>query len=247
MSKRALENYRKSCGDLLGDYRYGVMVRRLMIWGARLVLDSMIDVGKTDPLMYDALFDSVSGHDSYRNIIKRSLQPRLVRKVAARVFQGLRHHRALRAKRMPDIHIRNMTVRDIDEVLRIDEKITGRPHAAYYETKAASYISRGPDYCLIAEHRDRVIGFVLGDVRGWEFATELSGWLEVIGIDPAYHGRGVSLALMNELCDRFRQSGVKVVNTMVNWNDGDLIDYFYAQGFERGEYVNLVKRFDEQG
>jgi flavin-dependent dehydrogenase/ribosomal protein S18 acetylase RimI-like enzyme len=245
VSKSAFENYRKSCNDLLGDYRYGVMVRRLMLMGARFCLDPMIDVGKTDPLMYDALFDSVSGHDSYRNIIKRSLKPRLVRKVAARVFQGLRHHRARRAKKMPDINIRNMTVRDIDEVLRIDEKITGHPHAAYYETKAASYISRGPEYCLVAEQRNRVVGFVLGDVRGWEFAAELSGWLEVIGVDPDYHGQGVSRALMNELSARFRRAGVKVINTMVNWNDGDLIDYFSANGFERGEYVNLVKRFEE--
>jgi flavin-dependent dehydrogenase/ribosomal protein S18 acetylase RimI-like enzyme len=246
VSKPALENYRKSCSDLLGDYHYGVLVRRLMLMGARLCLDPMIDVGKTDPLMYDALFDSVSGHDSYRNIIKRSLKVRLVRKVAVRVFQGLHQHRARRAKRMPDIVVRNMTVRDIDEVLRIDEKITGHPHAAYYETKAASYISRGPDYCLVAEHRSRVVGFVMGDVRGWEFAAELSGWLEVIGVDPDYHGQGVSRALMNELSARFKKARVKVINTMVNWNDGDLIDYFSANGFERGEYVNLVKRFGEE-
>ena len=241
VSKRALENYRKSCSDLLGDYRYGVMVRRLMMMGARLCLDPMIDVGKTDPLMYDALFDSVSGHDSYRNIIKRSLKPRLVKKVAARMFSGLRRHQARRAKRMPDISIRKMTVRDIDEVLRIDEKITGKPHAAYYESKADAYISRAPEYCLVAQHRDRVVGFVLGDVRGWEFAAELSGWMEIIGVDPDYHGQGVSRALMNELFTRFKRAGVTVVNTMVNWNDGDLIDYFSANGFQRGEYVNLVK------
>jgi len=246
VSKRALENYRKSCSDLLGDYRYGVLVRRLMLLGARHFLDPMIDVGKTDPLMYDALFDSVSGHSSYRNIIKRSLKPRLVRKVAARAFSGLRRYKALRARRMPDISIRKMTVRDIDEVLRIDEKITGKPHAAYYESKADAYIKRAPEYCLVAEHRDRVVGFVLGDVRGWEFAAELSGWLEIIGIDPDYHGQGVSRALMNELFARFKRAGVTVVNTMVNWNDGDLIDYFSANGFERGEYVNLVKRFDEE-
>jgi flavin-dependent dehydrogenase/ribosomal protein S18 acetylase RimI-like enzyme len=247
VSKRALENYRARCQDLLGDYRYGVVVRRLMLMGARFALDPMIDVGKTDPLMYDALFDSVSGHDSYRNIIRRSLKARLVKKVAARVFSGVKRHRARRAKKMSDITVRNMTVRDIDEVLRIDEKITGKPHAAYYETKAASYISRGPDYCLVAVHRDRVVGFVLGDVRGWEFAAELSGWLEVIGVDPEYHGRGVSRALMNELSARFKRAGVTIVNTMVNWNDGDLIDYFSANGFERGEYVNLVKNLaDEQ-
>ena len=34
---------------------------------------------------------------------------------------------------------------------------------------------------------------------------------------------------------------------MVNWNDGNLIDYFRAHGFERGEYVNLVRRLDEKG
>jgi ribosomal protein S18 acetylase RimI-like enzyme len=146
---------------------------------------------------------------------------------------------------MPDITVRNMTVRDIDEVLRIDEKITGKPHAAYYESKAAAYIGRSPDYCLVAQHRDRLVGFVLGDVRGWEFAAELSGWLEIIGVEPEYQGRGVSRALMNELCARFHKAGVTVVNTMVNWNDGDLIDYFRANGFERGEYVNLVKRFED--
>ena len=146
---------------------------------------------------------------------------------------------------MQDFVVRRMTVRDIDEVLRIDEKITGKPHSAYYQTKAAAYIARAPEYCLVAEHRDRVIGFVLGDVRGWEFAAELSGWLEIIGIDPDYHGQGVSLALMNRLCEGFRRAGVVVVNTMVNWNDGDLIDYFQANGFDRGEYVNLVKRLDE--
>lgn len=248
VSKRAFEHYRQACNELLKDYRYGVLVRHLMLWGARLFLDPMIDVGKTDPLMYDALFNSVSGHDSYRNIIRHSLKVRLVRKVAARAVRGVGRHRAHRRARrsMQDLTVRRMTVRDIDEVMRIDEKITGKPHAAYYESKAAAYISRAPEYCLVAEHRDRVVGFVLGDVHGWEFAAELAGWLEIIGIDTDYHGQGVSHALMDELFAGFRKAGVRVVNTMVNWNDGDLIDYFRANGFDRGEYVNLVKRLDEE-
>jgi flavin-dependent dehydrogenase/GNAT superfamily N-acetyltransferase len=247
VSKRAFEIYRQSCGDLLGDHRYGVLVRRLMLIGARAFLDPMIDVGKTDPLMYDALFDSVSGHDTYRNIIRRSLKARLVRKVAARTLGGVRRHRARRRARrsMQDLTVRRMTVRDIDEVMRIDEKITGRPHEAYYESKAAAYISRAPDYCLVAERRDRVIGFVIADVHGWEFAAELAGRLEIIGVDPEYHGQGVSRALMDELFLKFKKANVRVVNTMVNWNDGDLIDYFRANGFDHGEYVNLVKRLDE--
>ena len=146
---------------------------------------------------------------------------------------------------MKEIKVRRMTVRDIDGVLRIDEQITGRPHAAYYESRCEAYIKRAPDTCLVAEHRGHVVGFVLGEVRGWEFAAQLAGWLEVIGVAPAYQGRGVSRQLLEELFDSFRRAGVRVVNTMVDWNDGDLIDYFQAQGFARGEYVNLVHQLDE--
>ncbi|HYY42815.1 MAG TPA: GNAT family N-acetyltransferase, partial [Pyrinomonadaceae bacterium] len=247
VSRRAFNHYRRACRDLLGDHFYGALVRRSMLIGARFLLDPLIDIGKTDPLMYDALFDGVSGHDSYRHIIRRSLKPQLVRKVVMRLLRGRRAHRAYRIRRMKEIAVRRMTVRDIDQVLRLDEKITGRPHAAYYESKCEAYIKRSPDTCLVAEHRGHIIGFILSDVRGWEFAAQLAGWLEVIGVDPAYQRRGVSRMLMEALFDRFRRAGVRLVNTMVNWNDGDLIDYFQTQGFERGEYVNLVRRLDETG
>ncbi len=51
----------------------------------------------------------------------------------------------------------------IDQVLRLDEKLTGRPHAAYYESKCDAYIKRAPDICLVAEHRNHVVGFVRGE------------------------------------------------------------------------------------
>ncbi len=244
-SRRAFAHYRRACADLLGDHTYGVVVRHLMLASARFVLDPLIDIGKTDPAMYDALFDAVSGHAAYRDIIRRSLKPHLVRKVAMRLLRGRRAHRAHRIRRMKEIVVRKMNVRDIDGVLRIDEKITGRPHAAYFESQCEAYIKRAPDTCLVAEHRGHVVGFVLGEVRGWEFATRLAGWLEVIGVDPAYQGHDVSRRLLDALFTALRRAGVAVVNTMVDWNDGELIDYFQAQGFERGEYLNLVRRLDE--
>jgi flavin-dependent dehydrogenase/ribosomal protein S18 acetylase RimI-like enzyme len=246
VSRAAFREYRKLCRDLLGDHVYGIVVRRLMMWGARVFLDPMIDVGKTDPVMYDALFDSVSGHDSYRNIIRRSLKFRLARKVAARVLGGgVRRHRARRARRMTDVRVRRMTVGDIDEVLRLTSEITDKPHAAHYASLCDAYVKRSPDTCLVAETAGRVVGFVLADVRGWEFGAKLAGWLEVIGVEPAYQSRGVSRALLDALFESFRRAHVAVVNTMVNWNDGDLIDYFRANGFERGDYLNLVRQLDE--
>ncbi|MCA1613434.1 MAG: GNAT family N-acetyltransferase [Acidobacteria bacterium] len=234
VSRAGLAEYRKACADMRGDY------------GARTFLDPLIDVGKTDPVMYDALFDSVSGHASYRDIIRRSLKAGTARKVLTRAFGGVRRHRAWRARRMTDVTVRRMTVRDIDEVLRLNERITNREPAAYYASKCAEYVARSPDTCLVAEHGGRVVGFALGDVRGWEFAQKLAGWLEVLGVDPAYQNRGVSRALLDHLFDSFRRAGVSTVNTMVDWNDGDLVDYFRANGFERGDLVNLVRRIGEE-
>lgn len=148
---------------------------------------------------------------------------------------------------MTDVEVRRMTVRDIDEVLRLNERITGREPAAYYASKCAEYISRSPDTCLVAEQRGRVVGFALGDVRGWESAQKLAGWLEVLGVDPDYQNRGVSGELLDHLFESFRRAGVSAVNTMVDWNDGDLVDYFRANGFERGDLVNLVRRIDVGG
>ena len=140
------------------------------------------------------------------------------------------------------ITVRKMTARDIDEVMRIDEAITGLPHAAYYESKAASFLASHPEACLVAEDSSgSPIGFVLAGVRGWAYGVERHGWVEVIGVSPDWQGRGVSKELLDELISYFRRAGVASVQTVVNWNQGDLVDFFRANGFERGEYVNLVK------
>ena len=147
---------------------------------------------------------------------------------------------------MKDLSVRRMSVGDIDEVLRLTEAITDKPHAAYYASLADAYVKRSPDTCLVAEGGGRIVGFLLADVRGWEFGAKLSGWLEVIGVEPSFQSRGVSRALLDALFESFRRAHVSVVNTMVNWNDGDLIDYFRANGFERGEYLNLVRQLDAE-
>jgi len=33
--------------------------------------------------------------------------------------------------------------------------------------------------------------------------------------------------------------GVKTIYTLVNWNDWDLLQFFHAMGFTRGDLINL--------
>ena len=93
----------------------------------------------------------------------------------------------------------------------------------------------------MAEEEGKIVGFILGEIRGWEFAIPKSGWIEIVGVDPAYHGKWIARALIEKLHVYFRNHNVERVMTMVNWNDGGLVSFFRALGFERSGFIILEK------
>ena len=138
------------------------------------------------------------------------------------------------------VEVRALIPRDIEAVMQIDEKIKRRPTAnAYWESKLADFMERDPNACLAAVDDGRVVGFILGEIRGWEVRMERSGWIEVLGVDPGSQGRGIGRQLVEALLEYFRQSGVEHVDTLLNWNDTDLVEYFRSVGFHRGDFVHL--------
>jgi ribosomal protein S18 acetylase RimI-like enzyme len=139
------------------------------------------------------------------------------------------------------VTVRRMRTQDAEAVLRINEKITGTPHEAQWESKIIDHLSGNPLGCLVAEAGEKVVGFIFGDIRGWEFAIPKSGWIEIVGVDPEYHGKGVARALIEKLHVYFRNHNVERVMTMVNWNDGGLVSFFRTLGFERSEFIILDK------
>lgn len=139
------------------------------------------------------------------------------------------------------VAVRRMHAQDTDAVLRINEKIIGRPHEAQWESRIIDSLTRNPLGCLVAESEGRIVGFILGDIRGWEFAIPKSGWIEIVGVDPDYQGRGVARALIEKLDIYFRNQNVERIMTMVNWNDVDLVGFFRSLGFERSEFIILEK------
>jgi ribosomal protein S18 acetylase RimI-like enzyme len=139
------------------------------------------------------------------------------------------------------VTVRRMRTQDAEAVLRINEKITGTPHEAQWESKIIDHLSGNPLGCLVAEAGGKVVGFIFGDIRGWEFAIPKSGWIEIVGVDPEYQGKGVARELIGKLHVYFRNHNVKRVMTMVNWNDGGLVSFFRRLGFERSEFIILDK------
>lgn len=235
VSKDAFRHYAECCRSLLEDYYYGIFVRFLCNWFSGTLIRPILELAKLDPYLYETLYLSVSGHETFKNITKSVLSLNNMKQSTRIFFTGRRK------KRVQNINIRPLTVRDIDKIMKIDEKIMGKPHESFWESKVAAYLEREPGACIAAEVSGTLVGFILGDIRGWEFALPLSGWIEVIGVDKEFQGKGVGKALINALIEYFRQNNIKHIQTMISWDDGDIIDYLRSMGFERGGYINLVK------
>ena len=143
------------------------------------------------------------------------------------------------------IKIRLMKADDFDAVVGIDEKILKTSRPEYYEVKFEK-LFKSKDYLpasLVAENEDgTVVGFVMGEIYMGEYGIfQEEARLDTIGVDPGYQHRGVGEQLMTEFMDHLRSLGVQKVNTLVDWNDSNLIRFFSANRFIPSRTINLER------
>lgn len=143
------------------------------------------------------------------------------------------------------VKIRPMTLDDLDAIVEIDLKVIGKSRPDYWK----KMVPENPQYpflSLVAEFEGNVIGFVLGEVSGWEFGVpDTIGWLSIIGVDPDYQHKGVARRLSQEFIKNLKAMNVGVIYTLVNWNDWDLLKFYKEMGFTRGgDMINLELKIE---
>jgi ribosomal protein S18 acetylase RimI-like enzyme len=132
----------------------------------------------------------------------------------------------------PEVTIRPLSDVDIDAITRIDEKVTGRYRPDFWEDRVAYYLRRDPEASRVAELGGRVVGFMLGDLRGGEFGLEeTSGWIERFGVDPAVRGQGIGRKLFDALAGHFKASGALTLRTFVDTRQAETATFLEAVGF----------------
>jgi ribosomal protein S18 acetylase RimI-like enzyme len=141
---------------------------------------------------------------------------------------------------LDNVKIRSLSQEDLGAIVEIDEKVLGESRKDYWEKKLKLMNDKSSQVSLVAELEGKVLGFILGDVSGWEFGVpDTIGWIDTIGVDPAYQKKGLATALANELIKRLKVIGVQTIYTLVSWNDWNLLQFFHAMGFTRGDMINL--------
>jgi ribosomal protein S18 acetylase RimI-like enzyme len=145
-----------------------------------------------------------------------------------------------------NLNMRPLTIGDLDAIVEIDRKVLGKVRGEFWRKKIEVPNPQYPLSGLVAELEGKVIGFIVGEVSGWEFGIpDTVGWISTMGVDPDYQHKGVARKLSQEFVKNLKAIGVSVVYTLVNWSDWDLLRFFRAMGFTRGgEMINLELKIE---
>ncbi len=142
-----------------------------------------------------------------------------------------------------ELPVRSMAEADLASIVRTDRKITGRDRTAYYRRKANEALRQsGVRVSLVAELDRQFAGFLMARVDLGEFGrTEPAAVLDTIAVDPAFAGRRVGRALLEQLLLNLRSLRVERVLTEVEWDDFDLLRFLSRTGFRHSQRLSFLK------
>jgi GNAT superfamily N-acetyltransferase len=144
------------------------------------------------------------------------------------------------------VSIRDAKMADFDGVISLDEVVTRQKKTAYWSGIFSRHINREENdrYFLVAETGGTLVGFIVGEVRAWEFGSAPCGWVFAVEVSPKVRELGIGQRLFEEICLRLKQAGITMVRTMMDRDDKLTLSFFRAQGMRTGQYVELGKQIE---
>ena len=131
---------------------------------------------------------------------------------------------------------------DLEQVIEIDTMVTGLRKAAYWAEILRRYGGgRRQRYFLVAEADGRIEGYVIGEVRDWEFGSPPCGWVFAISVRPDARLGGTGTQLLGAISDAFRRAGVAKLRTMLSRDNQLILSFFRSQGMMAAPFIPLEK------
>ncbi len=141
-----------------------------------------------------------------------------------------------------NIRIRRASVSDLPAITTFDERSDKEVNPDYWQEMFARYgDDRDKQLFLVCENGSEIVGFIIGEVRDWEFGSRPCGWVFALGVRPDVRLGGVATRLYAAICDFFKEAGVDKVRAMVARQNNDFHSFFRSQGMVAGPYIQLEK------
>jgi ribosomal protein S18 acetylase RimI-like enzyme len=135
-----------------------------------------------------------------------------------------------------------MRPEDCEEVIRIYGQATKTPVEADCVDLIRTYLQGEDSGCFVAESDGRVAGFIIGYIVTLSFGMGKSAWIATIGVDPEFRRHGIGKGLTAELVKFFELQGIRHIFASTKWDSADLLPLFRTVGFERSNFINLVRK-----
>ena len=153
------------------------------------------------------------------------------------------------SSRVPDtdeLLIRAAVRSDSPALMALDQEVTGLAKHKYWKESFQRLGSRRPSqrFILVAENQGHIDGFIVGEIRAWEFGEPPCGWVFAIQVHPKARLQGIATRLFEALCDRFRRAGVTKVRTMMARDNHLVLSFFRSQGMMAGPFIELEIALD---
>lgn len=139
--------------------------------------------------------------------------------------------------------VRPLGVDDLERVVAIDRKLSGRARRGFYETRLKAAIREPKRFIYVGLCDGEALdGFVLVRLLEGEFGGEAPvAVLDAIGVDPDHQGSGAGRALLAGLEDVMRQKGVPELQSQLDWNNHTLMRFLDGAGFRLAPRVVLSR------
>ena len=147
--------------------------------------------------------------------------------------------------------VRKVEAADVAHVIALDERVTGLAKPDYWHDVFERYgANRRRDRSFLvaesleAKSRRSILGFIIGEVRAWEFGSAPCGWVIALSVEPRARLHGIGQALFKAISMEFKQAGVDKMRTMVARDNRLHLMFFRSEGMMAGPYLQLEKELD---
>jgi GNAT superfamily N-acetyltransferase len=148
------------------------------------------------------------------------------------------------------VRVRRVQAADIPQIIGLDTRVTKLAKAVYWNDVFRRYGKRrlNERFFLVAESgartERRVLGFIIGEIRAWEFGSTPCGWVFALSVEPDERLQNIGDALFETISYEFKKAGVRKMRTMVARNDRLPMMFFRSEGMMAGPYLQLEKDLD---
>ncbi|MGD9056722.1 MAG: GNAT family N-acetyltransferase [Desulfobacterales bacterium] len=142
---------------------------------------------------------------------------------------------------MENFQIRRLKVDDANAITEIYAAITRRSVEPDFKKVVEGHAQNGEEACYVAEHKGKVVGFMISYILTAGFGETKSAWIATVGVDPEFMGQGIGAEMARKIFEVYKAAGIEKVYTSVRWDSTDLLSFFKTLGFDRSAFINLKK------